>query len=158
MTGIRIGLIALTALLTSGATTFAQAPAPSFAKDIQPLLANYCTECHGMGQAKAGYKLETYADLIKAAKKGAAVVPGKPEQSMLIKTMNGMAKKMPPAKYGKNPSAKEIAKIKDWITAGAKDDSKAAQAEPPLPALAWLTPLLPPSTFAFRENPHEQDD
>ena len=98
---------------------------PSYAKDIKPILANYCTECHSANSAKAGIKLDAVADMLKAGKKGAAVVAGKPDDSLLVKTINGMGKQMPPKKSKKKVAADELAKIKAWIKAGAKDDSGA---------------------------------
>jgi hypothetical protein len=86
------------------------------------LLAKYCTECHNDTKTKAGYNLDGYATLLKGGRKGAAVVPGSPDRSMVVKTLTGGAKRMPPAK-SPQPKADELTLLKEWIKAGAKDDS-----------------------------------
>lgn len=97
---------------------------PSYEKDVKPFLTKYCIECHGAKQAKAGYNFDDFAGLTKAGKKGAAVVPEKPEKSLLVLTMTGGAKMMPPKKSAKKPTKEEIDVIRDWIKAGGKNDGK----------------------------------
>lgn len=102
----------------------AAAPAPSYTKDIKPFLSNYCLECHQGNKAKAGVTLDTYQALMKGDRRGRSlVIPGKPDNSRLLHTMEGKAKPMPPKK-SQQPTAQEIAKVRAWIAAGAKDDSK----------------------------------
>src|SRR5262245_13285925 len=67
-------------LFGSGAPTWAQ-QAPSFAKQVRPLLARYCLECHNAKDAKGDLNLETFAALMKGGKSGEVVVPGKPDES-----------------------------------------------------------------------------
>ncbi|MBL8792879.1 MAG: hypothetical protein JNM56_03145 [Planctomycetia bacterium] len=145
-------------LLGGHGTARAADPAPNYAKDIKPLLMKYCTECHGAKQAKAGVRLESLADIMKGGKKGALIVAGKPDQSLLVRTMTGQAKLMPPKNYASKPTGAEIDKIKAWIAAGAKDDDKAAFLDQPMGAPAvqvasdlplWLLTLLDEAT-----NPH----
>jgi hypothetical protein len=97
---------------------------PSYTKDVKPFLENYCTSCHNASRPKSGYNLDEYAALLKGGRKGPAVVAGKPDKSMLLKTLEGGAKKMPPRKYSEQPTAKEIARVKAWIAAGARDDTE----------------------------------
>jgi len=101
-----------------------KAAEPSYEKDVKPFLTKYCTECHGAKQAKAGYNFEDFAGLTKDGKKGAAVVPEKPEKSMLLLTMTGGAKMMPPKKSANKPTKEEIDMIRDWIKAGGKKDTQ----------------------------------
>jgi mono/diheme cytochrome c family protein len=151
MTSAKAAIWTSMALLAMQGSLRAADPAPSYAKDIKPLLTKYCTECHGAKQAKAGVRLESVADIMKGGKKGTLLVVGKPEQSLLVRTMTGQAKQMPPKSYANKPTAAEIDKIKAWIAAGAKDDTKAACLDMPLgdtpPELAsnpalWLLALL----------------
>src|SRR5262249_5099951 len=83
-------------------------------------MVKYCTECHGDKAVKAGYDLDSYKAIMKGGKKGVAVVPGQPDKSLLLRTMDGRAKLMPPKKYGKEMTDAEIATIRAWIAAGAK--------------------------------------
>ena len=102
----------------------ATAADPSYTKDVKPFLTKYCADCHTAKEAKAGFNFDTFAGLTKSGKKGAAVVPEKPEKSLLLLTMTGGAKAMPPKKAANKPTKAEIDMIRDWIKSGAKDDSK----------------------------------
>ncbi|HEX3148234.1 MAG TPA: c-type cytochrome [Gemmataceae bacterium] len=87
----------------------------SFKDDIQPLLVEKCGNCHGTKKAKKGVDYVTSYDTTMKTVKA-----DKPEESRLFKSITGKgAKPMPP----KNPlSADEIAKVKAWIAAGAKNN------------------------------------
>jgi len=113
-------VVAALAVFAGGAS----AADPTFTKDVKPFLTKYCAECHTAKEAKSGYNFDTFAGLTKAGKKGAAVVPSQPEKSLLILTMTGGAKAMPPKKSANKPTKEEIDMIRSWIKAGAKDDSK----------------------------------
>ena len=87
----------------------------SFAKDIQPLLAEKCGNCHGAKRPKKGLDFVTsYATTMKTVK------AGKPDDSRLYKALVGNgARLMPPRK----PLAdEEVARVKAWIAAGAKNN------------------------------------
>jgi hypothetical protein len=96
------------------------ADTPSFTKDVKPFLKNYCLECHGGSSTKKGINVESFASMMKAR---SFVVPKSPERSRLYLVMTGGGKQMPPKKYGSFPTKAEIAMIKAWIAAGAKDDT-----------------------------------
>jgi mono/diheme cytochrome c family protein len=94
-----------------------------FAKDIQPIFAEHCTECHGPDKQKAGLNLTDPASLRAELKSGKhAVVPGKPGQSELIYrlTTTDADEQMPPPEKGKPLPAKDIAKIRRWIAEGGQ--------------------------------------
>ncbi|MEI8373716.1 MAG: SHD1 domain-containing protein [Planctomycetota bacterium] len=111
----------------------------SYVRDIKPILTKCCVDCHRQKKARGGYKFETYAELLKVGKKGAAVVPGDPAKSRVIVT-HAHGKPHPPKdKQDKDdkddkddakakappPTADEMDKIEAWIKAGAPDDSAA---------------------------------
>ncbi len=100
-------------------------PPPSFVKEIRPFLSRYCYECHQPDQAKKGVDVSSYRKLIDGTgkKKSKIVVPGKPDDSSLVRTLEGKAKLMPPRKYDPQPTAEEIKRVREWIAAGAPDDS-----------------------------------
>jgi hypothetical protein len=143
MNGKPHGWVAALVILIGTGTASAQNAQASYVKDVKPFLRKYCTECHGANAAKAGYKFETFADLTKAGKKGAGVVPSKPDQSVVLKVLAGQGKPMPPKNYAQKPTAAEIAKVRAWIVAGAKDDSKTAFIDPPADVAVILFALLP---------------
>jgi cytochrome c553 len=85
----------------------------SFSKDIQPLLAEKCGNCHGTKKPKKGIDYVTSYDTVMRTVKA-----GKPDESRLFRSVSGKGgKPMPP----KSPLEEdEIAKIKAWISDGAK--------------------------------------
>jgi hypothetical protein len=99
----------------------AGAAAPSYSKDIAPFFKKYCTECHNNNRAKAGYDLSSIEGLTKEGRKGQAVVAGDPDTSRALQALEGKAKAMPPRR-SLQPDNKDVAKLRDWIKAGAKND------------------------------------
>lgn len=101
------------------------AESPSYEKDVKPFLAKYCTECHRDTKAKGGYRVDSYAALLKNGRKGPLVIPEQHERGRLIMALEGRGRRMPPPK-SLQPKADEVEQIRTWIKAGAKDDSAAA--------------------------------
>lgn len=102
-------------------------PVPSFTREIRPFLSKYCYECHQEGEAKKGIDVTSYKKLTEGTgkKKKRIVVPGQPDQSRLVRSLEGKGeKRMPPRKYNQKPTAEEIQRVRDWIAAGAPDDSR----------------------------------
>jgi len=92
-----------------------------FTEHVQPILQNNCYRCHGGFNHRGGLQLDTREGLLHGGKDGAVIVPGHPEQSLLVTLIRheGPAsdpKPMPPK--GKLSDA-DIATITEWIRAGA---------------------------------------
>ena len=97
------------------------------------MLSDNCYECHSADakKVKGGLLLDTAEGLIKGGDTGPAIVPGKPDKSLLLITMRhgdsdpDMA--MPPKK-DILPDA-VLADFKEWIKMGAPDprDGKATR-------------------------------
>jgi mono/diheme cytochrome c family protein len=112
----------LITLLGPASLALAAGAAPTYSKDVAPFLKKYCVDCHNSNKAKAGFDLETYDSLVGEGKKGrAAVVPGNPDKSRVVMVLEGNGKQMPPRK-SPQPDKKEVAKLRDWIADGAKND------------------------------------
>src|SRR5262245_36409254 len=123
MFSIRIVSIWWGVLVLAVQTIHAQAP--SFTKDVQPLLKKYCVECHRAGKIKGGLKLETHEDILKGSSKGRkAVVPGDPDKSRLVTTTEHRIKPFMPPKKSQQPGTKETELLRAGVKAGAKDDGK----------------------------------
>lgn len=119
----------------------------SYNYDIRPILSDKCFACHGpdANKRKAGLRLDimdsAYAPLQET--KGAfAIVPGKPEESELIKRISSTdpSYQMPSAESHLGLlSEKEIALFTTWIKQGAKYEKHWAFVKPekaPLPAVS----------------------
>ena len=48
-----------------------------YLRDIKPLLAKNCYECHGAQKQRAGLRLDTAASARKGGNSGAAIVPAR---------------------------------------------------------------------------------
>jgi hypothetical protein len=96
---------------------------PSYAKHVRPFLAKYCLECHNVKALKGGLNLETFKSMLEGSDKGPVLVAGKPEQSPLVTSLEGKTMPvMPPKTVKFRPRTEEIALLRAWVQAGAKDD------------------------------------
>ncbi len=111
-------------LLAVTAGVPAQSP-PSYARQVKPFLARYCLECHAGDEAKGDLNLETYQGLRAGGKSGPVVVPGKPDESRLVRLAEGKDKPVMPPKKAKQPRPDEVAVLRAWVAAGAKEDTAA---------------------------------
>ena len=93
------------------------AQADFFEKRVRPLLVHRCLDCHQGSDAENGLSMNSLSGLLEGGLRGPAIVPGKAEQSLLIRALrHGELLKMPPK--SKLPAA-EIAVIAKWIADGA---------------------------------------
>jgi len=110
-----------------------------FEKSIRPLLAQRCYSCHNAsaGVTRGGLALDTKEGWTIGGSHGAAIVPGKPEKSLLLKAVSYTDSnlQMPP---GKQLSADQIALLKTWIQNGA-DDPRLPTGPGGKPKLSGLT-------------------
>jgi hypothetical protein len=87
-----------------------------FARDIKGIMAKYCFECHGVKHQEAELDLRTVESILAGGESGAAIVPGKPDKSILFEMIHD--EQMPPE--GKMPGADDIERVRQWIASGAK--------------------------------------
>lgn len=95
----------------------------SYTKQIKPIVDAKCMECHAADEAKGKFVMTTVALMSKAGRKaGPGIVPHKPDDSSIIQYITG--KKQPQMPKGDDPLSKaEVQLFRDWIAAGAPDDS-----------------------------------
>jgi hypothetical protein len=99
-----------------------------FHEKVWPIIAERCIGCHNptrVAARKSGLLDQTSREaLMKGGASGAAIVPGKPEESLLITRVKGEDEnedRMPPP--SKPPlSTEQIATLEEWIRDGAKWD------------------------------------
>ncbi|MCC7420863.1 MAG: DUF1553 domain-containing protein [Planctomycetaceae bacterium] len=120
------------ALLTSSAPA---APL-DFNRDVKPILSNACFKCHGFDPAERkggtdGLRLDTADGATVDLGGYAAIVPGKPEQSELLKRVTAEDESaMPPKGSGKRLTPKEVQILTEWIKQGAKYSQHWAYVKP----------------------------
>jgi uncharacterized membrane protein len=92
-----------------------------FASDVRPILVAHCHKCHNPDRMRRSGDLDqtSMAGLLTGGESGPAIVPGKPEASLLMKRVRGEMPGediMPPD--GKL-SDEDVAKLDRWIREGA---------------------------------------
>ena len=118
----RIWPVLFTIVVGTPVAARAQSPV-SFARQVKPFLARYCLECHNREAMKGELDLESLKAMHRGGKNGAVLVAGKPDESRLVLAVEGKAKPAMPPKAAKQPTREEAKVLRDWIAAGAKDDS-----------------------------------
>ena len=125
-----------------------------FEKRIRPVLVNQCYSCHSAGaqKIKGNLVVDTREGLLKGGDTGPSIVPGKPDQSLLLKALKWSEEdfKMPPKK---RLPADVVADFETWIRKGAPDPRAAAAPASKKPAInvsearhSWpFTPLAEPA-------------
>ncbi len=102
-----------------------------FEKRIRPVLVESCYECHSAKseKAKGGLTVDSRDSLLRGGESGPAIVPGSPNDSLLIEALKHDGLEMPP---NKKLSDRVIADFVAWIKMGAPDPREAiAGAEHP---------------------------
>jgi WD40 repeat protein len=141
---MRIALksVMLALVVSVGTAAVADEPPPSFTKQIRPFLAKYCMECHNHDDADSGFVVETFESLLKGGDGGVVLVASKPDESRIVLQLEGKAKPKMPPKAATQPKPAEIALVRAWVAAGAKDDAAEAPAGAAVPAV--VLPAIKP--------------
>lgn len=143
--------VCVSLLLVGCHPMLAQGP-PSYAKQIQPLFAKYCSACHNAKKPRAGLNLESYEGLRQGSDNGPVLIPGKADASLLVLLTEGKKEpRMPPKKAEVQPTAAEVALLRAWVNAGAKLDQTVAKII--LPAIpSRVKPAAPITALAYLDK------
>jgi len=105
------------------------AATPTVSQDysaVDAIFSRHCLDCHASQDPEHGLVLENYEALMKGGETGPAIVAEKSDESLLIQMVEGRFEKegkikvMPPGKR-KKLAPEEIAALRAWIDAGAKE-------------------------------------
>src|SRR5262249_42723030 len=115
------------------------ADAPDFAA-VQAIFNQHCLDCHAAQDPEAKLVMEDFQTLMKGGESGPLIVPGKRDESLLVRIIEGKVerdgkKKIIPPGTRKKLESTEIDTLKQWITAGAR---------PPAQPLAKATEIVVP--------------
>ncbi|MEO7653716.1 MAG: PSD1 and planctomycete cytochrome C domain-containing protein [Bryobacteraceae bacterium] len=113
-----------------------------FEKNVRPVLAGRCYSCHNSTQAKpmGGLVLDSRAGVLRGGQSGApAIVPGKPDESILIAAVRGTNKDLKMPVGGKPLDSRDIENLEAWVKMGAPDprEGVAPKAAPLVAAYDW---------------------
>lgn len=112
---IPIGVLVFFLLIEGQSPSKAEPMPPAFDREIAPLLVHRCLDCHSGNEKKGGLDLSRAESATKGGESGAALVPGKANESLLWQRVRDG--EMPP----KKPLPKqEVELLKRWIDGGAK--------------------------------------
>ncbi len=96
-----------------------------FETKIRPVLSKSCYRCHSQseGKSKGDLTLDTMSGWQKGGETGPAILPGKPDESLLIMAVRYADKdtQMPPTSKGGKLPPEQIADLEEWVRMGAPD-------------------------------------
>ncbi len=88
-----------------------------FRAQVAPVLEQHCLRCHGDKAKRGGLSLATVKAVRAGGDSGPAVVPRRPDDSLLVQQVSGKKPKMP---RGEPPlTATQAAVLKAWVEGGA---------------------------------------
>jgi uncharacterized membrane protein len=93
-----------------------------YAVHVAPFLTRSCVSCHKAEKHKGGLRMDTYAQLMKGGSDGAAIEPGNPKASEILRRVRLPASDddSMPSDGDKPLTPEEIQMLEHWIAAGAK--------------------------------------
>jgi hypothetical protein len=114
-----------------------------FNRDIRPMMSDTCFHCHGFDpkSRKGGLRLDIREEALKAGKSGEiAIVPGKPDQSEIIKRIFSTDAEdvMPEKEAHKTLSAAQKELFRRWVAEGAVYEPHWAYKPLEMPAIPAL--------------------
>lgn len=112
-------LLCLIALFSSGTHAAPSAEALKFFEaKVRPILVQSCQECHAEKKHKGDLRLDNLPYILHGGSSGPAIVPHKPDASLLIKAVSYADPDMQMPPDDKLPED-QIAILKQWIAIGA---------------------------------------
>jgi Protein of unknown function (DUF1549)/Protein of unknown function (DUF1553)/Planctomycete cytochrome C len=122
---------------------------------IEPLLKEHCVECHSPAKPKSGLDLTSLQSILRGGDRGAAVIPGRADESNLYTFLRSEADPhMPPGKRQKLADD-DVVLIRQWIeklagttisTTGTNWSATNYVSTPAKPRIGWHPPTeMPPA-------------
>lgn len=152
-----LGGFAVAASVASAAESFPPDQIEFFEKNVRPVLAERCYDCHGANKHQNGLRLDSRAAVIHGSDYGKVVDPGNPSASKLIKAINHVAGVEAMPKKGDKLPAPQIAALEKWISMGLPWPAEAAPAAhakaDPMQHWAYKAVQKPALPDGFTGNP-----
>ncbi len=106
-------------LVTAGLQAAEETAPIDFARDVMPILAAHCVDCHGSDQHESGLRLDSARWAHRGGDRGLTIVPGKSGKSVLFQAILGRADVTAMPVDADRLSTEQIAMIRRWIDEGA---------------------------------------
>jgi Protein of unknown function (DUF1553)/Protein of unknown function (DUF1549)/Planctomycete cytochrome C len=141
--------------------SFSPASVEFFEARVRPILVDQCVKCHGSKKQSSGLRLDSREAMLAGGDSGPAVVPAKPDESLLVQAVSHTHAelKMPPAGKLSEPS---VAILRQWVSMGApwtapggafQPGARAGTSSPALTAAHWaFQPVRRPATPAVKDR------
>ena len=115
-----------------------------FVKDIQPIFANNCYECHGPKKQEHDLRLDQKTTASRGGESGPAFVAGKSAESLLIHAVAGLKADLARMPKKRDPlTTEQIGLLRAWIDQGADWPENVADAKDPRQHWAFKPPIRP---------------
>lgn len=92
-----------------------------FEAKIRPVLVAECYECHGAEKQKGGLRLDSRAGVQAGGDSGAVIVEGKPQESLLIRSISHVDPDLKMPSKAPKLEPKVIEDFTAWVAMGAPD-------------------------------------
>jgi hypothetical protein len=125
---------------------------------IEPLLKEHCVECHSPTKTKSGLDLTSLQSILRGGDRGAAVIPGRADESNLYTFLRSEADPHMPPGNRKKLADDDVVLIRQWIeklaATGAPQTATNWSATnyvstPAKPRIGWHPPAEMPPTKAI---------
>lgn len=104
---------------------------PFWSAHVEPLLQAKCSRCHSPTKSRSGLDLSSFQSILRGGDHGAAVLPGRPDDSPMVRLVEmGSDPHMPPKEQ---LSREEIDLLRTWVqrlTNSAHSTATASTADP----------------------------
>ena len=114
-----LAIVAPASWITASDITDEKALSDFFERKVRPLIAKRCYECHSSDTASdnGSLALDSRAGLLAGGTRGAVLIAGKPDESLLIHAVRYLDPKLQMPPEGKMP-AEEIEILAQWVQSG----------------------------------------
>ncbi len=124
-----------------------------FEKRIRPVLAAHCFECHSGETQESGLRVDSLNGLLTGGERGPAIVPGKPDESLLISAIrHSDTLQMPATRKLPQPLIDDVAQ---WIREGAEWPNAEPVTIAPTPAAMERMPTEAEKQFWAFQTPQK---
>jgi hypothetical protein len=117
-----------------------------FGRDIKPLFETRCISCHGNGQKKGGFRLDSRELVLKGGESGPGARAGKSTESLIVQLVAGADPDRLMPQRGDRLTATEVGVLRAWIDQGMVWDAGVTLGRAYQAPLAPRRPELPPAS------------
>jgi hypothetical protein len=116
-----------------------------FVRDVQPILAQSCYECHGARKHESQLRWDNKEIAMEGGEHGPDIIPGNSAQSRMIQLVSGLEPDLIMPQRGDRLTARQIGILRAWIDQGAPwPQSASVKVADPRHHWSFTAPVRPP--------------